>query len=61
MIFLDTGYHFAETIGTRDWITGVLPVTLVNVSRRRAWPSRTWSTARGSTSATLTSAARCGR
>ena len=32
VIFLDTGYHFAETIGTRDWITGVLPVTLVNVT-----------------------------
>ena len=32
VIFLDTGFHFAETIGTRDWITGVLPVTLVNVT-----------------------------
>ncbi len=32
VIFLDTGYHFAETIGTRDWITGVLPITLVNVT-----------------------------
>jgi phosphoadenosine phosphosulfate reductase len=32
VIFLDTGYHFAETVGTRDWITGVLPVTLVNVT-----------------------------
>jgi phosphoadenosine phosphosulfate reductase len=31
VIFLDTGYHFAETIGTRDWITSVLPLTLVNV------------------------------
>ena len=31
VVFLDTGYHFAETIGTRDWITSVLPVTLVNV------------------------------
>jgi phosphoadenosine phosphosulfate reductase len=31
VIFLDTGYHFAETLGTRDWITSVLPVTLVNV------------------------------
>jgi phosphoadenosine phosphosulfate reductase len=31
VVFLDTGYHFAETIGTRDWITGVLPITLVNV------------------------------
>ena len=32
VIFLDTGYHFAETIGTRDWITSVLPITLVNVT-----------------------------
>ena len=32
VVFLDTGYHFAETIGTRDWITGVLPITLVNVT-----------------------------
>ncbi|MGY1660139.1 phosphoadenylyl-sulfate reductase [Geodermatophilus sp. SYSU D00705] len=31
VVFLDTGYHFAETIGTRDWISGVLPITLVNV------------------------------
>jgi phosphoadenosine phosphosulfate reductase len=31
VVFLDTGYHFAETVGTRDWITGVLPITLVNV------------------------------
>jgi phosphoadenosine phosphosulfate reductase len=32
VIFLDTGYHFAETIGTRDWISSVLPITLVNVT-----------------------------
>ena len=32
VIFLDTGYHFAETIGTREWITSVLPITLVNVT-----------------------------
>jgi phosphoadenosine phosphosulfate reductase len=31
VIFLDTGYHFAETLGTRDWISSVLPITLVNV------------------------------
>jgi phosphoadenosine phosphosulfate reductase len=30
VVFLDTGYHFAETIGTRDWITSVLPITLHN-------------------------------
>jgi phosphoadenosine phosphosulfate reductase len=32
VVFLDTGYHFAETIGTRDWISSVLPITLVNVT-----------------------------
>jgi phosphoadenosine phosphosulfate reductase len=32
LVFLDTGYHFAETIGTRDWITSALPITLVNVT-----------------------------
>ncbi|MCU1613111.1 MAG: adenylylsulfate reductase, thioredoxin dependent [Frankiales bacterium] len=31
VIFLETGYHFAETLGTRDWIASVLPVTVVNV------------------------------
>jgi phosphoadenosine phosphosulfate reductase len=35
VVFLDTGYHFAETIGTRDWITSVLPITLVNVTPER--------------------------
>ncbi len=32
VVFLDTGYHFAETIGTRDWISSVLPITLINVT-----------------------------
>jgi phosphoadenosine phosphosulfate reductase len=32
VIFLDTGYHFAETLGTRDWITSVLPITLINAT-----------------------------
>ena len=40
VIFLDTGYHFAETIGTRDWITGVLPVTLVNVTPPQTVPEQ---------------------
>jgi phosphoadenosine phosphosulfate reductase len=35
VVFLDTGYHFAETIGTRDWITSALPITLVNVTPAR--------------------------
>jgi phosphoadenosine phosphosulfate reductase len=40
VIFLDTGYHFAETLGTRDWITGVLPVTLVNVRPAQSVPEQ---------------------
>jgi len=36
VVFLDTGYHFAETIGTRDAVAAVYPVSLVNVT-----PSRT--------------------
>ncbi len=32
MLFLDTGYHFAETIGTRDAVSAVYPVNLINVT-----------------------------
>ena len=35
VVFLDTGYHFAETVGTRDWITSVLPITLHDVQPAR--------------------------
>ena len=31
VVFLDTGYHFPETIGTRDAVASVYPVNLVNV------------------------------
>ncbi len=31
VIFLDTGYHFAETIGTRDAVAATYDVTLLNV------------------------------
>jgi phosphoadenosine phosphosulfate reductase len=36
VVFLDTGYHFPETIGTRDAAQAVYPINLVNVT-----PSRT--------------------
>ncbi|TDB92318.1 phosphoadenylyl-sulfate reductase [Actinomadura sp. 7K534] len=36
VLFVDTGYHFAETIGTRDAVEAVYPVNVVN-----AVPSRT--------------------
>ena len=32
VVFLDTGYHFVETIGTRDAVEATLDVTLVNVT-----------------------------
>ena len=56
VVFLDTGYHFAETIGTRDAVEATMPV-----SPSRASPSRTPPTARTSTRLTLTGAARCAR
>jgi phosphoadenosine phosphosulfate reductase len=31
VVFLDTGYHFVETIGTRDAIAATLPVNVVTV------------------------------
>ena len=36
VVFLDTGYHFAETLGTRDALAATYPVRLVTVT-----PSRT--------------------
>jgi phosphoadenosine phosphosulfate reductase len=35
VLFVDTGYHFAETIGTRDAVEVVYPVNLVNVRSPR--------------------------
>jgi phosphoadenosine phosphosulfate reductase len=31
VLFLDTGYHFAETVGTRDAVGATLPVTIRNI------------------------------
>ena len=36
VLFVDTGYHFAETIGTRDAVEAVYPVNVIDVT-----PSRT--------------------
>src|SRR6266487_2466374 len=40
VIFLDTGYHFAETIGTRDAVGVVYPVNLINVTPSRTVPEQ---------------------
>jgi phosphoadenosine phosphosulfate reductase len=35
ILFLDTGYHFAETIGTRDAVGATLPVTIRTIAPRQ--------------------------
>jgi phosphoadenosine phosphosulfate reductase len=35
VVFLDTGYHFDETLATRDEVVRRLPVTVVNLEPRR--------------------------
>jgi phosphoadenosine phosphosulfate reductase len=35
VVFLDTGYHFAETIGTRDAAAATLPITVKTITPRQ--------------------------
>jgi phosphoadenosine phosphosulfate reductase len=35
VVFLDTGYHFADTLGTRDAVAATLPVTVINARPRQ--------------------------
>jgi phosphoadenosine phosphosulfate reductase len=35
VVFLDTGYHFAETIGTRDAVAATMPVTVRTIEPRQ--------------------------
>src|ERR1044071_1341806 len=32
VLFLDTGYHFVETIGTRDAVEATMPVNLISIT-----------------------------
>jgi len=36
VVFLDTGYHFAETIGTRDAVEATLPVNLLTITPKQS-------------------------
>ncbi|WP_375475059.1 phosphoadenylyl-sulfate reductase [uncultured Jatrophihabitans sp.] len=36
ILFLDTGYHFAETLGTRDAVAATLPVTVRSITPRQS-------------------------
>ena len=40
VIFLDTGYHFPETIGTRDAVAATYPINLINVTPSRTVPEQ---------------------
>ncbi|HEU4567697.1 MAG TPA: phosphoadenylyl-sulfate reductase [Marmoricola sp.] len=40
VLFLDTGYHFAETIGTRDAVAATLPVNVVTLTPRQTVPQQ---------------------
>ncbi|HLY34889.1 MAG TPA: phosphoadenylyl-sulfate reductase [Jatrophihabitantaceae bacterium] len=35
VLFLDTGYHFAETIGTRDAVAATMPVNVITLTAKR--------------------------
>lgn len=61
VVFLDTGYHFPETIGTRDAVDAVMDVNVITITPGGPWRNRTPSTARSCTTATPTCAARCAR
>ncbi len=62
VLFLDTGYHFAETIGTRDAVESVYDIRVVNVTAgAHASPNRTSCWARTCSPATPASAAGCAR
>lgn len=61
VVFLDTGYHFPETIGTRDAVEAVMDVNVITITPVRRSPSRTPSTGRSCTTATPTCAASCAR
>jgi phosphoadenosine phosphosulfate reductase len=36
VVFLDTGYHFAETVGTRDAVAATLPVNLISITPKQS-------------------------
>ncbi len=61
VIFLDTGYHFVETIGTRDAVESVYDIRVLNVTRSTPLPSRMNCWARTCSHVSPASAAGCAR
>jgi phosphoadenosine phosphosulfate reductase len=40
VLFLDTGYHFPETVGTRDAVAATLPVNLIDITPVQSVPEQ---------------------
>ena len=40
MLFLETGYHFAETLRTREDLAAALPITIVEAKAERSVPEQ---------------------
>lgn len=40
VVFIDTGYHFAETIGTRDAYAATRPINLINITPVQTVPEQ---------------------
>ncbi len=61
VVFLDTGYHFEETIGTRDAVDAVMDVQVITLTPRQTVAEQDAEYGRSCTTATPTSAAGCAR
>ena len=61
VLFLDTGYHFVETIGTRDAVEAVYDINVVNVTPENNVAKQDELSARICSPANRTSAAGCAR
>ena len=61
VVFLDTGYHFAETIGTRDAVDATLDVNLISVTPDQTVAEQDATYGRTCSAATPTCAASCAR
>ena len=62
VLFLDTGYHFAETLGTRDAMAATYPLEIINLTPRQTVAEQDARVrSRGCTTATPTCAAPCAR
>ena len=61
VLFLDTGYHFVETIGTRDAVAAVHDVNLITLTPAQTVAEQDATWGKDLFSATPTSAAPCAR